>query len=215
MHAANKGHSEQWGRFLETAQPFYRRTDSVGGRNHLLYYQAIASVYQGGAAIELGCGRGTISQYLTEHHPTENFTALDASGTALRRLREFFVERGMRLPRIVNAQADCVPAADSSYSLVCSVGLFEHFQPTELTAVLYECNRLVTPDGWNYHVVIYPTEAGPGMVQRYNVAPPVYAQIDVPNQTTRPLPAARAPAIETPSYVEYWSWEGKQSCEPE
>jgi len=48
------------------------------------------------------------------------------------------------------------------------------------------------------------------MIQRYNVKPPVYATIDIPNQTTKPQLAAKVEPIETPSYVEYWSWKGKQ-----
>jgi len=209
MKDTKTGHYEQWGKFIADAKPFYRNLSTIGGRNHLKYFQAISSVYEGGGVIELGCGRGTISQYMMAHYPEWPVVALDASSAALRKMREFFVAHGMRLPVTFEAMSHDVPVEDSVYSLVCSVGLLEHFQPDELDATLRECNRIVKPDGWNYHIVIYPTEEGPGMIQRYNVQPPVYAEISVPNQTTKPLPMADVPPIETPSYVEYWSWKGK------
>jgi len=156
----NAGFHNEWGRFMETAEPFYRNFETIGGRNHLKYFHAMASCYEGGGVIELGSGRGTISQYMMEYFPQHPVVALDASQAALRRMREFFVSRGMRLPVCFNAYSDDIPAKDSVYGLVCSVGLFEHFTDSQLSATLQECNRVVKEDGWNFHVVIYPTKEG-------------------------------------------------------
>src|SRR3989338_9191432 len=92
---------------------------------------------------EFGCGRGTISQYLTIHNGIQ-MTLLDNSEAGLALARENFVGIGAEADFIcADAAASGLPS--DAYDLVLSIGLLEHIP--DYRTVFREKLRVLKPGG--------------------------------------------------------------------
>lgn len=119
--------------------------------------------------IELGSGRGTISQYLCSL--SCRVVLVDLSDIALQIAKENFKQCGMPPPLLVNADCRHTELLAESADIVHSVGLLEHF--ARPLPVLEEAARLLKPGGLNWHVIV-GGDAGANGMFRANYAPAQY-----------------------------------------
>jgi ubiquinone/menaquinone biosynthesis C-methylase UbiE len=103
-------------------------------------------------ALEVGCGRGTVSQFLAaDGHDT---VLLDTSPDALDIARRNFEAAGLH-GEFVLGDAEQLPFGDGAFDLVFSIGLLEHFDdPSRLIA---EKRRVARPGGLIWDEVIPDT----------------------------------------------------------
>ncbi|OGL72416.1 hypothetical protein A3D72_01115 [Candidatus Uhrbacteria bacterium RIFCSPHIGHO2_02_FULL_57_19] len=110
------------------------------------YHRFISGLIEGGGfarAAEFGCGRGTISQYLTVHNGIR-MTLVDTSEDALALARANFANVGAQA-EFVCADAVSSGLPSDSYDLVLSIGLLEHIP--DYRTVLREKFRILKPGG--------------------------------------------------------------------
>lgn len=79
-------------------------------------------------------------------------TMLDLSTEGFRVAKENFAREGVRLPKMVVADASNTGLRDGSYDCIYSIGLLEHF--IDPRGVLKETMRLLAPGGRHFGVVI-------------------------------------------------------------
>lgn len=110
------------------------------------YHKFIESIIRGKSyknALEMGCGRGTISLYLrTRNHLDVTLTDIEASAIEL--AKKNFKQMDERGTFIV-ADSQKIPLPDNSFDIVVSIGLLEHFD--DYSSILKEKYRLLRPGG--------------------------------------------------------------------
>jgi len=100
--------------------------------------------------LELGAGRGTVSQYLAEAgHRT---TLADRSQVGLDMAVENYERFQMQPPDVVHTDAQGTELPDASFDCVFSIGLLEHFDQPQ--SVLAESLRLLRSGGEAWHVIV-------------------------------------------------------------
>jgi cyclopropane-fatty-acyl-phospholipid synthase len=92
-----------------------------------------AELADGQDVLELGCGWGSLTLWMAEHHPASRITAVSNSATQREHIEKQAAERGLHNVRVltcdvnrlgVDAYADVV--APASFDRVVSVEMFEH-----------------------------------------------------------------------------------------
>lgn len=112
-------------------------------RQHWLTFQKLIGDHIAGKRVlEVGCGRGSLSAYFAD--AGWDCTLLDLSPAAIDLARKAFLDHGLRAKFDVG---DCLslPYPDSTFDLVFSIGLLEHFENIE--RVISEQARILVPDG--------------------------------------------------------------------
>ncbi len=112
-------------------------------RQHWLTFQRlIGNNLPGKRVLEVGCGRGSLSAYFSD--AGWDCTLLDLSPVAIDLARKAFSDHGLRANFDVG---DCLnlPYPDSTFDLVFSIGLLEHFEDVE--RVISEQSRILTSRG--------------------------------------------------------------------
>jgi SAM-dependent methyltransferase len=94
-------------------------------------------------AVEVGCGRGTISLYLNKYLGME-VTATDVSDEAIELAQKNF-DYHQGVGNIIKADAEKLPFADDTFNLAVSIGLVEHFE--DYGRVYTEQYRVLKPGG--------------------------------------------------------------------
>ena len=74
--------------------------------------------------VEVGCGRGTVSQHLAA--AGHQVVLLDASADALALARDNFARHGLAA-EYVKGDAEALPFPDGGFDFAFSLGLLEHF----------------------------------------------------------------------------------------
>ena len=112
-------------------------------RRHWLTFQKIIGDRQGRArCLEVGCGRGSLSAYFADHG--WDCSLLDLSSTAIDQAKKAFTENDLQGEfKIGNCLQ--MPYDDSSFDLVFSIGLLEHFEDIE--SVISEQHRVLDRNG--------------------------------------------------------------------
>jgi len=110
------------------------------------YYQFIQPFIEGKNyqnALELGCGRGTISLYLHKYGKLK-MTLVDVSDSAIELARKNFAHHQAEGEFVV---ADCEKLSfqNESFDVIVSIGLIEHF--SDYTQALKEQYRVLKPGG--------------------------------------------------------------------
>lgn len=100
--------------------------------------------------LELGCGRGTTSMYLSAKGC--DVTLVDRAPNALALARRNFRACGLPVPRTVLADAARTGLRRESFDCIYNIGLLEHFD--DPTDVLRETWRLLRPGGLVFMVIV-------------------------------------------------------------
>ncbi len=101
---------------------------------------AAGHVRIGDRVLDVGCGTGSLTQVLLEHHPGR-LIALDLS---LRMLEQTHIRISHAALSLVQANALALPLADESIQAVFCHGVFPHF--SDITLALKAFWRVLTPD---------------------------------------------------------------------
>ena len=112
-----------------------------------------------GDSLEVGCGRGSLSSYFSDHGWT--CTLLDTSQSVLEIARSIFERNGHR-GAFVCGDAEDLPFRQTPFDVVSSIGLLEHFQDASRT--IDEQWRVIKPGGWLFAYIV---PHRPENIQRY------------------------------------------------
>ena len=112
-------------------------------RRHWLTFQKLIGERKGKArCLEVGCGRGSLSAYFADDD--WDCSLLDLSSTAIDQAIKAFSENNLKGDFQIG---NCLnmPFDDSSFDIVFSIGLLEHFE--NLESVIAEQHRVLDSDG--------------------------------------------------------------------
>lgn len=109
--------------------------------------------------LEVGCGRGSISSYFADNG--FSCTLLDSSADVLQTAMKIFTGNGHHA-NFVHADALDMPFETSSFDVVVSIGLLEHFE--NIDVLLAEQYRVLRPGGL---FLGYVVPDNPRSIQRY------------------------------------------------
>lgn len=111
-------------------------------RQHWLTFKELLPNLPDTSVLEVGCGRGSLSAYFADDG--WDCTLLDLSASAIDLAKKAFYHNGLKAKFKVG---DCLslPFQDSSFSLVFSIGLLEHFD--DFHSVIAEQYRILKPGG--------------------------------------------------------------------
>jgi ubiquinone/menaquinone biosynthesis C-methylase UbiE len=102
---------------------------------------------QGGAALELGCGRGVGAELVLDAFGAERVDAFDLDPRMVALARERLARRGPRA-RLWVGDATHIPVPDSTYDAVFDFGIIHHVP--HWRRVLAEVRRVLVPGGRFY-----------------------------------------------------------------
>ena len=103
--------------------------------------------------LEVGCGAAQAARWLTGQGA--RVTAFDVSFGQLQQARELDARTGVRVPRLVQADAQAMPLRDAAYDLVCSAFGAIPFV-ADSAGVMAECARVLRPGGRLVFSVTHP-----------------------------------------------------------
>ena len=113
----------------------------------------------GGAALEVGCGRGVGAELILDRFGAATVDAFDLDPTMVARARNRLYRRGSRA-RLWVGDATAIPAPDSSYDAVVDFGIIHHVP--NWRAALFEIRRVLKPGARFYaeeflrHFLVHP-----------------------------------------------------------
>lgn len=117
--------------------------------------------------LELGCGRGTTSMYLSAKGC--DVTLLDRAPNALALARRNFAVCRLPMPRTVLADAARTSLRSESFDCIYNIGLLEHFE--DPTDVLRETWRLLRPGGLVFMVIVPTVPFTRSLAMRFRLRP--------------------------------------------
>src|SRR5512143_258212 len=139
---------------LPLYDPLVRLTGVDEARRVLVERAALRS---GQAALDVGCGTGSLALLVKRLHPGVEVVAVDPDPKALERARAKAARVGAAL-RLDRAFAGELPYPDASFDRVLSSFVFHHLQGDEKARMLSEARRVLRPGG-SLHLL---DVAGPG-----------------------------------------------------
>jgi len=128
-------------------------------RNHYEIFVEIMKPSELGTCLEVGCGRGSLSCHFASHG--WDVTLLDYSPAVIDIAKQIFETNKLKGQFIVD-DANKLPFDNSSYDLVFSIGLLEHFEDSSQT--LKQQWRVLKPGGWLFAYIV---PHRPQNVQKY------------------------------------------------
>jgi ubiquinone/menaquinone biosynthesis C-methylase UbiE len=143
------GFARSWVRRSETLNNYFTRGEPLNQiqlayRQHWSFIQKVIGIPKTGIALEVGCGRGSISSYFAE--AGYKVTLLDSSPDVIKAASSIFkTNRHSNRADYVVGNALDLPFPDASFNVVISMGLLEHFQ--DVRKVLSEQVRILKPGG--------------------------------------------------------------------
>lgn len=128
-------------------------------RRHWILFQELLGSKKTGKCLEIGCGRGTISNYFADNG--YDCTLADISFSVLKVAKQIFATSHY------NAKFSCcdvnyLPFHDNSFDVIVSIGLLEHFQ--NVKNVLKEQIRVLKDGGT---IFCYVVPENKNNVQKY------------------------------------------------
>jgi SAM-dependent methyltransferase len=164
-------------------------------RQHWMTFQELLGEnFNGRRVLEVGCGRGSLSAYFADAN--WDCTLLDLSAAAIEVARNAFTSHGLQAKFDVG---DCLslPYEDSSFDLVFSIGLFEHFE--KIDKVIDEQTRVLAPGGL---LIGYVVPHMPDNIQKgYQWYCDLLKALMPSDQTAEKTPVYRSDAL-SPPYLE-------------
>jgi SAM-dependent methyltransferase len=110
----------------------------------------VASQAENKRFLELGAGRATTSMYLCARDL--DVTLVDLAPRAFVLTRRNYGSKGIRLPKMVLADAQCSGLKTGSFDCVYNIGVLEHFEDPR--PLLTETLRVLKPGGLAFLVVV-------------------------------------------------------------
>ncbi len=147
-----------------------------------------------GAYLEIGAGRGTTSMYLSRAGC--DVTMLDLSESGFQVAAANFAREGLKIPRMVHADARETGLPSEGFDCVFSIGLLEHFE--DPAPVLRESARLLRPGGLQFAVIIPDRSASVRHLARAIFCPWSLAYGMLPEQARRRVRKWRGHAEPSP-----------------
>lgn len=96
-----------------------------------------------GKALEVGCGRGSLSSYFVDNG--WDVTLLDYSESVLATAKSIFDQNGHKAS-FIQGDANALELSNDSFDIVYSIGLLEHFE--DVRTPIEEQLRVLKPGGW-------------------------------------------------------------------
>lgn len=156
-----------WRKCRETSYVHWTREEPVNQiqlafRNHWELFSEIMGRNNGVGlrCLEVGCGRGSLSCYFSDHR--YDCTLLDSAPAAIAQARELFKKNGLKATFDIG-DALAMPYEDDSFDVIFSIGLFEHFKTIQ--APLKEQWRVLKQGGY---LLLYIVPNKPVLVQDQN-----------------------------------------------
>ena len=122
-------------------------------RNHWLLFNELMNEERyndGKKVLEIGCGRGSLSCYFSD--AGYDCTLVDLSKNAISLAKEIFYKNNLKANFLVG-DANSLDFKDSSFDIIYSIGLLEHFEDIEQT--LSEQIRVLKDGGiWFGYIVL-------------------------------------------------------------
>jgi ubiquinone/menaquinone biosynthesis C-methylase UbiE len=118
-----------------------------------------ASGHGRGKALEVGCGRGSLSSYFAADG--WDVTLLDYSHTVIDTAKGIFSANGHQA-QFITGDANELPFPDNSFDVTYSIGLLEHFE--DVRQPIAESLRVLRPGGWFFGYIV---PERPDNLQRY------------------------------------------------
>ena len=87
-----------------------------------------AGLRDGQSILELGCGWGSLSLWMAEHHRNSHITAVSNSGSQRRYIEDEARARGLHNLRVITCDANQFDARPGQFDRVVSVEMFEHLR---------------------------------------------------------------------------------------
>ena len=135
-----------------------------------------------GQAIEVGCGRGSLSSYFAADG--WDVTLLDYSQAVIETAKQVFATNGHKAEFVIG-DANDLPFPDQSFDVTYSIGLLEHFE--DVRQPIAESLRVLRPGGW---FLGYIVPERPDNLQRYfnwvNDALAFIAKLSQSKRNTKP-----------------------------
>lgn len=146
--------------------------DNVHQRRLRAYWRMLQRhIEPGFRCIELGSGRGTLSQYLQKSGC--KVTLVDLAPEALELAKQNWKTHGMSMPTCLQADAAKTGLKTSCADVVHSVGTLEHFRDPQ--PVISETARLLKPTGLMWHLIVQSSRSDD--VHREIREPEAYAEM--------------------------------------
>ncbi|MCP5463734.1 MAG: class I SAM-dependent methyltransferase [Deltaproteobacteria bacterium] len=129
-----EGFDENWKKRDETTYIHWTRGEpknqiQLAFRNHWdLFNEIMGKDFSGRRALEVGCGRGSMSAYFADND--FDCTLLDYSAEAIETAKRIFAAHKLNAKFDVGDALD-LPYEDNSFDVIYSIGLLEHFEDIE------------------------------------------------------------------------------------
>jgi len=141
--AADQDWQGYWGRKQKSSNKVYDVLADIYRTlilKRFLTYFVSNYLEKGGKALHAGCGSGNVD---TDIRAFLDVTALDLSSNALN------IYRGLhgRESKLVEGNILHLPFPAESFDVFYNLGVFEHFDETEIQAILKEGKRVLRPNG--------------------------------------------------------------------
>ncbi len=104
-----------------------------------------AELADGQDVLELGCGWGSLTLWMSEKYPQSRITGVSNSSTQKIHIETEAARRGLRNIRIVTADMNEFEAGDAAFDRVVSVEMFEHMKNYQL--LMAKVARWLRPGG--------------------------------------------------------------------
>mgnify|MGYP000314728053 CR=1 FL=1 len=101
------------------------------------------AAHKKGKALEVGCGRGSLSSYFVDNG--WDVTLLDYSDSVLEAAKSIFKQNGHKA-EFVQGDANSLQFENDSFDITYSIGLLEHFE--DVKTPISEQLRILKPGGW-------------------------------------------------------------------
>jgi ubiquinone/menaquinone biosynthesis C-methylase UbiE len=119
----------------------------IGGDRPRRALLDLAAPRPGQAALDIGCGTGTLAVFIKSRQPAVEVVGIDPDPKALARANRKAERAGLQI-HFDRGLADALPYPDASFDRVFCSFVYHHLSRTEQEAMLGEARRVLKAGGW-------------------------------------------------------------------